>query len=217
MVLPEAPRDQLETTFTPMLRRAFEALPAMLAIAFVDKEGECIDYVSAIDPYDIKVSAAHAFILVDGLVVRAEKLGLSFPFALELAAEQRSLCVRRMCEEYVAVALVAPDADRSKLEHLMGELSREFRSEAGIEAPPWDRSRGLEVIVRSAVGWDYAPQELRDGGLRVAVTDVLGRWTEPMSEEGGQDEVVCFRVRTQDGQEITLVHDPSGDGWLVRP
>jgi hypothetical protein len=216
MGLPEAPRDQLETTFTPMLRRAFESLPAVLALAFVDREGECIDYVSAVDPYDVKVSAAHAFILVDGLVARAEKLGLSHPFALELAADQRSLCVRRMCDEYVAVALVAPEADRTKLELLMGELSREFRSEAGIEAPAWDKSRGLEVTLRSAVGWDYAPQELRDGGLRIAVTDVLGRWTEP-SATGGEDEVVCFRVRTQDGREITLVHDLSGKGWLVRP
>lgn len=215
MAFPEAPRDQLETTFTPMLRRAYEALPAMLSIAFVDREGECIDYVSAIDPYETKVSAAHAFILVDGLVARAEKLGLTYPFAIELAADQRSLCVRRMCEEYVAVAVVAPEADRIRLEQLMGELSREFRSEAGLDTPAWDRSRGLEVIVRSAVGWDYAPHEMREGGLRVAVTDVIGRWTEPSAS--GAEEVVCFRVRTQDGQELTLVHDPAIDGWLVRP
>jgi hypothetical protein len=27
---------------------------------------------------------------------------------------------------------------------------------------------------------------------------------------------VCFRVRTEEGRELTLVHDPDGDGWVAR-
>jgi hypothetical protein len=119
-----------------------------------------------------------------------------------------------MCADYVAVAVVTPEADRAKLEATLTELSREFRGEAGIETPPWDAARGIEVKVRSAVGWAYAPTAFNEGGLTVAVTDVLGRWTEA-GETG--DEVVCFRVRTQEGQELTLVHDPGVDGWQVRP
>jgi hypothetical protein len=70
------------------------------------------------------------------------------------------------------------------------------------------------VLVRSAIGWEYAPAAFSEGGIRVAVSDVLGRWTEPSGVQG--DDIVCFRVRTQDGQELTLVHDPGGDGWQVR-
>jgi hypothetical protein len=215
MALTEALRDQSETTFTPMLRRAYEATPAALAFAFVDREGECIDYVSAIDPFEAKVCAAHAFVLIDGLCGRQARLRLKEPYALEIATESRCLWARRMCADYVAVAVVTPDADRTKLEATLTELSREFRGEAGIETPSWDAMRGIEVMVRSAVGWAYAPASFNEGGLMMAVSDVLGRWTEPGGVNG--DDMVCFRVRTQDGQELTLVHDPGVDGWQVRP
>ena len=216
MTLQEALRDQLETTFTPMLRRAYEATPAALAFALVDQEGECIDYVSGIDPFEAKLCAAHAFVLIDMLYEGQTRLRLRNPYALEIVTESRSLWARWMCADYVAVAVVTPDADRGKLEVTLAELSREFRGEAGIETPSWDASRGIEVLIRSAVGWAYAPTEFHEGGgSRVAVSDVLGRWTEPGGVHG--DEVVCFRVRTQDGQELTLVHDPGVDGWQVRP
>lgn len=215
MALPETARDQLETTFTPMLRRAYDAIPTALAFALVDQEGECIDYVAGIDSYDAKVSAAHAFVMLHQVCSGASKLGLVEPFSLEVTSDLRTLWARRMSDEYVAVAVVTPEVDRSKLEIALQELSREFRSETGIEAPSWDRTRGLEVLVRSAVGWAYAPTAFSEGGIRVAVSDVIGRWTEP-SEAPDGDDVVCFRVRTQDGQELTLVHDPGGDGWLVR-
>ena len=215
MTLDEALRDQLETTFTPMLRRAYEATPSALAFAFVDQEGECIDYVSAIDPFEAKVCAAHAFVLIDGLHDRQSRLRMRNPFALEIATESRCLWARLMCADYVAVAVVTPDADRTKLEATLAELSREFRGEAGIETPSWDTAPGVEVMIRSAVGWAYAPAAFNAGGASVAVSDVLGRWTEPGGVHG--DEVVCFRVRTQEGQELTLVHDPAVDDWQTRP
>jgi hypothetical protein len=214
MALTEALRDQLETTFTPMLRRAYEATPSALAFAFVDQQGECIDYVSGMDPFEAKVCAAHAFVLIDALVGRQARLRMLHPYALEISTDSRSLWARWMCADYVAVAVVTLEADRAKLEATLTELSREFRGEAGIEAPSWDAAVGIEVQVRSAVGWAYAPVAFNEGGSTVAVTDVLGRWTEP-GEAG--EEVVCFRVRTQDGQELTLVHAPDVDGWQVRP
>src|SRR4051812_38568136 len=55
----EAARDQGESAFTPILRRCFQDVPRLLAAVFVDAEGECIDYVSAIDPFEAKVAAAH--------------------------------------------------------------------------------------------------------------------------------------------------------------
>jgi hypothetical protein len=73
----------------------------------------------------------------------------------------------------------------------------------------------LEVTVRSAVGWPYAPLAFNQEGVRIGISDVLGRWVE--ADEAATHEVVCFRVRTEEGQELTLVHDPAGDGWRVRP
>jgi len=48
----------------------------------------------------------------------------------------------------------------------------------------------LEVIVRSAIGWPYAPAAFSQEGARVIVSDVLGRWTEPGGAEG--DEAGVF-------------------------
>jgi hypothetical protein len=85
----------------------------------------------------------------------------------------------------------------------------------GLPAPEWEPQRGsLEVMVRSAVGWPYAPSAFNEGGITVGIADVMGRWTEPGGVGG--DELICFRVRTEEGQELTLVHDPDGEGWQVR-
>ena len=34
---------------------------------FVDREGECIDYVSSVDPYEAKVAVAHMLVLMEML------------------------------------------------------------------------------------------------------------------------------------------------------
>ena len=71
---PEAERDQMESAFTPILRQGVERIaPSVLALAFVDHEGECIDYVSSLDPFEAKVCAAHALVLVDGLRAAREQ------------------------------------------------------------------------------------------------------------------------------------------------
>jgi hypothetical protein len=92
----------------------------------------------------------------------------------------------------------------------------QFRREIGAEVPTWEPSPPLEVVVRPAVGWPYAPAAFtQDGGTRVVVSDVLGRWTERPDAPALEDRT-CFRVRTDDGRELTLVHDPARPGWLVR-
>lgn len=211
---PEAKRDQLESAFTPILRKAWTAASSLLAIAFVDPEGECIDYVSSLDPFEAKVCAAHALVLVDGLRAARAKLGLEDPALLSIAGSRRELWAWRVSPEYLLVAVLVPGADHGEIRAVLAAAGREFREEVGVGAPAWEPTGGtLEVVVRPAVGWPYAPLSFRQEGVRIAVADVLGRWTE---ESSGGDELVCFRVRTEEGQELTLVHDASGDGWLVR-
>jgi hypothetical protein len=212
---PEAERDQLESSFTPILRRMWDATPALLSAAFVDFEGECIDYVSALSPFEAKVCGAHARVLMDNLGAARCKLGLTEPVLLLIGAAERELWARRVSDEYLLTAVLQPGTDHGQVAAMLASAGREFRDEVGVPTPPWEpRSVGLEVIVRAAVGWPYAPAAYSQEGVRIRVTDVLGRWVEP-SERG--DELVCFRVRTEEGQELTLVHDPDGDGWQVRP
>lgn len=212
---PEAQRDQLESAFTPILRRIWSSAAAVLAAVFVDLEGECIDYVSSLPPFDAKVSAAHALVLMEELRASQHKLGLAEPISFAITGDDRELWARRVSEDYLLVVVLQPGAEHSDVRSVLATAGREFREEVGAEAPAWEPApKPLEVIIRSAVGWAYAPTAFSQEGVKITITDVLGRWTEPGGAEG--DDLVCFRVRTEDGQELTLVHDPAGDGWLAR-
>lgn len=211
---PEAQRDELESAFTPILRRVLHGLPSALCAVFVDTEGECIDYASSIDPFEAKVSGAHALVLLDRLRAAQRKLGLHEPYALAIGGSERELWGRRITDDYLLVVIALPGAEATQMWTVLAAAAREFRSEVGAAEAAWEPTTKLEVVVRSAVGWPFAPAAFSQHGVRVTVTDVLGRWTEPGS---GDDELSCFRVRTADGQELTLIHDPNGDGWTAKP
>lgn len=211
----ESTRDQGESVFTPILRAVRAAVPSVLAAAFVDVEGECIDYVSSLDPYDAKVSAAHLLVLMDRLRVARARLGLSEAVAIEIAGAERELWGRRVSDEHVLAAVLAPGFDRVQLRAALARAASEFREEVAIDAPAWEPSADpLDVRVRASPNWSYAPDSFRQDGNRIAIADVLGRWTE--MAPGRAEGLVCFRVRTEDGQEVTLVHDPDVEDWRVR-
>jgi hypothetical protein len=210
----EAARDQAENAFTVILRRAFHAVPALLAAVFVDVEGECIDYVAAIDPYEAKVCAAHMHMLL-GALRRARLMPLSGEaHALEVVTSEREVWVRGVGEDYVLVALLAHGFDRLELRDVLARAGREFRAEVGIATPGWEARERLSVRLRASAGWTYAPDGFSLDGERHAIAAVLGRWTE-FPREAAQ-RLVCFRVRTQEGQELTLAHDELTEVWRMR-
>jgi predicted regulator of Ras-like GTPase activity (Roadblock/LC7/MglB family) len=208
-------RDQSESEFTPILRELWASVPVVLAAVFVDVDGECIDYVSSIDPYEAKVNAAHAAVLVDCLRRGSERLGLREPVTLEISGAKRELWVRRITEEHLLCAVLAPGFDRGQFRGLLSRAARGFRDELGLERPAWDPGTDtLDVVVRAAVGWAYAPESFVQDGMRVSVVDVMGRWVEPNAEQ--PEASVCFLVRTEQGREVTLVHDPNTGDWGMR-
>jgi hypothetical protein len=213
--LSEAPRDQTESAFTAMLRHAWLSVPWIIALVFVDNEGECIDYVSSIDPYEAKVTGAHLHVLMRALRDQPHAFG-GEAVLLRVECARRELWGRRITDEHMLAALVHPGADTLQLASILARCAREFRSEVGVRAPSWEPDKTLlEVVVRRAIGWGYAPKAYSQDGIHVAITDVLGRWVEPL--ENRDEELVCFRVRTEEGIELTLMHDPDADGWQMRP
>lgn len=212
---PEAARDQESSGFTPILRRVWESTPNVLAAAFADMMGECVDYVSSLDPFDAKVSAAHALIVISRLLESAEKLGGGAPLMLEIAADSRELWARRVSDEYVLVVVTEASADRVLVRQAVTRAVDELRDEAGISIPIWDSPPdGLQVEVRTAIGWPYAPTAYHENGARVRIASVMGRWLEEPDIHAIQH--VCFRVRNERDEELTLVHDPSADQWQLR-
>lgn len=212
---PEAERDQDSTAFTPILRRVWSSTPSVLAVAFADTQGECIDYASSLDPFDAKVSAAHGSIIVSSLLQSAAKLGGGVPISLELSADLRELWARRVSDEYVLVVVTEALADREPIRDAMLRAVAELRAEAGIPVPGWDQPPiGLRVETRAAVGWAYAPAAYEQDGVRTSIAAVIGRWLETGDAEA--TERVCFLVRTERDEELTLVHDPLLEEWNLR-
>jgi hypothetical protein len=212
----ERPRDQGESAFTPILRRFFQHVPSLLAAVFVDAEGECIDYVSAIEPYEAKVAAAHLHNTMS--LFRWARAGalVGETFGLEVGASDRDAFVSCVGDGYMLIALALPGVDRGELSDALSVATQEFRAEVGIATPSWEkRPERLSVRVRASRDWQYAPAAFCARGVQVAVSDVLGRWTEQVEDAAGTVQV-CFRVRTQEGQELTLVHELESKLWRVR-
>ncbi|HJL16761.1 MAG TPA: hypothetical protein RMH99_13950 [Sandaracinaceae bacterium LLY-WYZ-13_1] len=207
----EAPRDQDESAFTPILRRLLYRATGILAVCFVDFEGECVDYCSALSPFDTKVAGAQMRVTVSELIERMAKLDAGHAWLLQVHAQHRDFVVRHVDDEFLLVAVLKP---RALTRRLMGGIEQtvtELRREAGLDVPAWEPVLdSVRVEVREAVGWPYAPAAYVDeGGRRVPIADVLGRWLEGT----GRRSRVFFRVRTEAGEEITLVHDRSHDRW----
>jgi hypothetical protein len=211
----EAERDQTESAFTLILRRLFEKVPALSAVLFVDVEGESIDYVSMLPPYDAKVMGAHVHHLLSLLRALRCRNTLGETFGLEVVTDQREIWARSLTREYLLVAVLAAGFDRSELRDALSSAGREFRDEVGLDAPLWEsQHERLSVRVRASPGWPYAPEGFSRAGVRVTISDVLGRWTEALRDDGRA--MICFRVRTPEGEELTLVHDPVAEDWLLR-
>ncbi|MBX3275339.1 MAG: roadblock/LC7 domain-containing protein [Sandaracinaceae bacterium] len=207
----EFARDQAESAFTVILRRLLYRTTGLLAVAFVDAEGECVDYCSAIDPYEAKVAGAQLMVTMTELGARMARLGAGTSFMLTMHGTRRDLVVRRVSDEYLLVVLMRPRALTRRLTGGIEHAVTELRREAGIATPPWEPVvDSVRVELREAVGWAYAPQAYFDeGGERVGIGAVLGRWMEG----AGADARVCFRVATEAGEELTLVHDRGHDRW----
>ena len=199
-----------------MLRMLWNAVPSVLAAVFVDNEGECIDYVASIDPFEAKVCGAHASMLVGQLRAAQGKLGLVEPLALSISASERELWARRISDDHTLVVVSGHGTDPAAMWSALERAVRAFRDEVGLAVPAWELAPAVDVEVRSAVGWPFAPVAFTLHGTRTVVADVLGRWVESAQAPARGDHT-CFRVRTEAGHELTLVHDADGKGWLVRP
>ncbi len=205
----EAPRDQAESAFTPILRRLLHRARGVLAVAFVDGEGECVDYCSSLSPFETKVAGAQMLVTMSELAERIRRVGGGESYALTVHCERRDFVVRRVNEAYLLLVALKRGALTRRLRGGIEHTVTELRREALIEVPRWEPVLdSVRVEVREAVGWPYAPAAyFGDDGQRRAIEVVLGRWFQ------GARSRMCFRVRTEDGHELTLMHDRSTDRW----
>ncbi len=198
-----APRDQSPSGFAAPLGRLCDALGAVAA-AVVDPEGETVDYAGSLDPYAVRVVAAELQLIMVALR-RCE---------FDEWVQTRELVIRARGASFAAVclsdgyALIVQLGFRafSFSRRALNEAIREVSEEAALELPEWVRSeQWLRIDVRDDGSAAHRPLAvwLRHHWRPV---QVLGRYHGPelLALEVG------YRVRFDDGQEITMVRERFG-------
>ena len=210
----EAERDLLESGFTVHLRSLFRFRPEIVAVAFVDYEGECVDYCAGIDPFEAKVAGAHLTCVIRDIRPRLMDLVAGDAIDVAIVGTNRDRYLRRVTDEYTLVVILEGgsfDFD------VMGEVDRvaaALRAELGERAELWDvHYAPLHVETRGATGWEFAPSMVQRGDRQIAIEAVIGRWEEEAIFPPGR--LICFRVRIDETTERTLAFDERLDRWFA--
>jgi hypothetical protein len=210
----EPRRDRPATPFARILSAFLQAQPGVVGAVFLDMEGECIDYASSRDPYDVMVFGATLVQPTLQLLHSDKRLRAGAPILWVLEAEHLDALVRRVSDEHLLALWLQPNSISARVLHALGPLAELLRQEAGLAAPAWDpEGEPLEVETRAATGWGYAPHTMRSRDQTACELEVLGRWAERGSVS--TQEAVCFRVRCA-GHELTLVHERALNRWYRR-
>jgi hypothetical protein len=196
---PGPERDQERSIFTTILEHLLDATPAGLAAVLVDYDGETVDYAGAVDPFDLKVAAAHWQIVlseVRGISALGQVRGLV------VAARARSYFLRAMHEGYAVMLIVHRSAAFSVSERALQDASARFAREAGWPPPP-DAARWFHVDVEATPTDRTRPAKVRVAGAWQPV-EVMGSMVGLRAREKG------YRVRLPSGVEMILVRERMG-------
>jgi len=199
-----ARRDQGVSPFGAVLMRLCDASGA-LGAALVDHEGETVDYAGAIDPFDIKVTAAEWIVLL-GLLKRSKVAVLRETDEIALRAAKKSFLLKNIGNGYAIVVVLASHAfDISR--RGLAEAVRELCDEAELPLPDSvhrDKDRWRRVEVLAVAADPRRPTAVWVGGAWSPV-EILGRLTVGLAARE-----VGYRARLPTGAEITLIREPLG-------
>jgi hypothetical protein len=206
-----AARDQALSGFSQALQTLCDSVNA-LSTALVDSIGETVDYAGVRDPYETRVAAAEW-----GIVIETLKSSSSRTWAktteLYFRGKRRSFAIVTLCQGY-SLVLELPRRRLHVSQRALVEAVRTISGEAGLEIPnAWMaiRERWTRVRVESDRRFRRPSAILRNG--RWYRLEVLGRVarTQLRNCETG------YRVRTEDGAEITLVREPLNHWYADDP
>ncbi len=200
-----APRDQSPSGFAAPLGRLCDALGAVAA-AVVDPEGETVDYAGSLDPFAIRVVAAELQLLM-GALVQPEFDGWSGCREVVIRARGASYAAVALADGYGLVMQLSYRAF-SFSRRALNEAIREISEEAALDLPEWVcREHWLRIDVQDDESKAHRPSAVWLKH-RWCPVQVLGRY---QGAEGESSPVeVGYRVRFDDGQEITMVRERFG-------
>lgn len=189
-------RDTDATPFAEILVRLVKCLPGAFAAALVDAEGETVDYVGLSDAFELRVAAAEARLALDQV---SRAMRASEAHWMVIRGERRSITARKLPDGYALVVLFRRRAGFTASRRAFAACERELAAEAGWPIAKNDRSWWAVQVEMDVRG---RPSRVRVPGRDdVVAVEVLGAVMGLSAREKG------FRVRTQHGEEVTLVRE----------
>jgi predicted regulator of Ras-like GTPase activity (Roadblock/LC7/MglB family) len=202
-------RDTDATSFTAILDALVERVPGAYAAALVDSLGETVDYAGRGEPFDLRVAAAHFQILLANI----ERFGaLGEPRWVVVRSTKKSIAASVLPDGYVLVILLRARAAFTISTRALKVCTRALANEAGwndLEKRDGVKQRSwFEVTVET--DRRGRPSHVQGAAKRVAV-EILGTVMGLSVRERG------FRVRTDEGSELTLVREPKQRWYADEP
>jgi hypothetical protein len=192
------PRDQQESAFTSILVSLVRRVPGARAAALVDFDGETVDYAGRLDPFTLKLAAAHWRIVLHQM----EATGGPDVRWLWARAAGSSYLVNALPEGYALALVLGRGAGFGGWRRAVASCARDLGNEAGwswrgTPPPPWFPVDAVTDSRRRPVAMHCGERE-RAVEVLGTVAGGLGR-----RERG-------WRVRFDSGVEATLVREPGG-------
>ncbi len=201
----EVGRDQAASPFSAILMRLCEGTSA-LGAAFVDSEGETVDYAGSLNPFETKVTAAE-WSLVLRILGQSKVPTWPDTRALVVRARLRSYAAFPVSEGYAIVACL-PRHCFTVSRRAVAEAARELCAEAGLDLPAdqsGEHERWVRVEVQTPDDDRFRPTAVWQGGVWCPL-EILGRYTDDDLES----HEVGYRARLGTGAEFTLVRERRG-------
>ncbi len=196
-----AERVQARSEFTRILEELIASAPGASGVALVDREGEAVDYAGSLTMFEIKVAAAHLQL----------ETRLAAQSLLPSVGTVRSLTVRAATRSFISVELV----DGYNLVVILRRCSPFGISQRALKAAEraicieggWPAAKDLErwslAQVQSVRRRHGKPLRLLFGSRWLAL-EIMGVVAGLPDGERG------YRVRTEEGAEMTLVRERMG-------
>ncbi len=165
------------------------------AAALVDADGEAVDYAGELDPFEVRVAAAHWRLVLSHSPRPIREL--------RLRCRTAGYVVRALADDYALVVLFSPRAALAASPLALSWAEHAIAQEAGWPVP----SHGHWSPVAVEQGPDRRPLSLVTSRGRRGV-EVLGVLPSPPREQ------LAFWVRLDDGEEGVLRRDVGG-AWYA--
>ena len=194
-------RDQGETAFTAILAALVRRVPGARAAVLVDFEGETVDYAGSLEPFDVRVAAAHLRVVLDDAAARP---GLRCMRWLVVRAARKSFVAHVLPEGYALVLVLARGAGFAGWERAVAACAHDLRDEAGWNLPRRKApARPAWLPVEVTCDESLRPTNVLVAGAQRAV-EILGAVVPP-THRGRAER--GWRVRFDTGAEATLVRE----------